>query len=197
MSLEETPAASSQTRHPDSVSGPAITTACPGPGWVSDQRLPDQLPLARTCFLAVTQTSGTSGEAFWSMEKAKPTTHSCPHSSGGTYNFLKWCHESFSGSARPKENTEVMTAYVPARVHAAKGLQGGLHFRVCFLHFLYSPCFLDRRKGTSNCCKIDVMSFLNPAARSLSFPSSLCVTRPHPATLTLSCTAPTSLWVST
>lgn len=44
------------------------------------------------------------------MEKAKPTTHSCPHSSGGTYNFLKGCHESFSGSARPKENTEVMTA---------------------------------------------------------------------------------------
>ena len=87
-----------------------ITTACPGPGWVSDQRLPDQLPLARNCFLAGTQSSGTSGEAFWSTDKAKPTTHSCPHSSGGTYNFFKGCHKSFSGSARPKENTEVMTA---------------------------------------------------------------------------------------
>ena len=98
MSLEEAPEASSQVRRSHPVCSPAITASA-GPGWVSDQCLLDQLPLARTCCQAVTKTNGTAGEASWNVEKVEPTTQSYPHPSGGTCNFFKVCQETFSGSA--------------------------------------------------------------------------------------------------
>ena len=88
----------SQVRHSHPVCRPAVTASA-GPGWVFDQCLLDQLPLARTCCQAVTKTNGTAGEASWSVEKAEPTTQSYPQPSGGTCNFFKVCQETFSGSA--------------------------------------------------------------------------------------------------